>query len=329
MGQRVERPLTANELARELGASLLGDGSVRITSVSSLEFAASGDLSFLSDSKHRLAALRSAPSVMILREADANIVNCVRIVHAAPHAAFAQALDLLFPSPPPVAVISKRAQVDPSAHVNGARVDAFASIGARSVVGTGTVVHGQAYVGDDVHIGDHCVLHPGVRLLGGVQIGDRCIIHSGAVIGADGFGFQPTRDGWRKVAQVGKVILGNDVEVGANTTIDRGAIEDTCIGNGVKIDNLVQIAHNVRIGEHTAIAGCAGIAGSTTVGARCMIGGAAMIVGHISICDDVVISGGTLISASIAEPGRYTGVFPTTGHREWTKIAARLRRSIR
>lgn len=329
MGQSVARSLTANELALELGATLLGDGSVRITGVSSLEFAASGDLSFLSDPKHRLAALSSAPSVMILRESDADAFRCVRIVHAAPHAAFAQALDLLFPSPPHVPVISAQAQVDPTAQVNGARVDAFACIGARSVVGTGSVVHAQAYVGNDVRIGDHCVLHPGVRLLDGVRIGDRCIIHSGAVIGADGFGFQPTRDGWRKVAQVGKVLLGNDVEIGANTTVDRGAIEDTCIGNGVKIDNLVQIAHNVRIGEHTAIAGCAGIAGSTTVGARCMIGGAAMIVGHISICDDAIISGGTLISASIVEPGRYTGVFPTTGHREWTKMAARLRRSIR
>ena len=166
-------------------------------------------------------------------------------------------------------------------------------------------------------------------MLNGVRIGDRCIVHSGAVLGADGFGFQPTREGWHKVAQVGSVVVGNDVEIGANSTIDRGAIEDTVIGHGVKIDNLVQIAHNVRIGEHTAIAGCVGIAGSATIGARCMIGGAAMINGHVSICDDVIVSGGTLIANSILHPGRHTGVFPTTEHREWTKIAARLRRSAK
>ena len=329
MSRGVGRPLTAKALALELGAQLLGDGTVLIASVASLEFAGAGDLTFFSDPKHRTAAINSVASVMILRAENADVSACVRIIDTAPHIAFARALDLLFPPSAHVATVSERAQVATSARVEGVRIDPFACIGARSVVGAGSVVHAQAFVGDDVVIGEHCTLHPGVRVLNGVRIGDRCIVHSGAVLGADGFGFQPTREGWHKVAQVGSVVVGNDVEIGANSTIDRGAIEDTVIGHGVKIDNLVQIAHNVRIGEHTAIAGCVGIAGSATIGARCMIGGAAMINGHVSICDDVIVSGGTLIANSILQPGRHTGVFPTTEHREWTKIAARLRRSAK
>ena len=329
MGRPVARSFSAAALAAELGASLIGDGSVQIASVSSLGFAAPGDLTFFSDPKHRASALICAASVIIVREADADAVSGVRIIHPAPHTAFARALDLLFPAPEHVATISDRAQVAPSAMVEGVQIDAFSSVGNNSVVGVGTVIRSQVFVGDDVIIGEDCVLHPGVRVLSGVRIGHRCIVHAGAVLGADGFGFQPTREGWQKVAQVGTVVVGNDVEIGANTTIDRGAIEDTVIGNGVKIDNLVQIAHNVQIGDHTAIAGCVGIAGSSTIGARCMIGGAAMIIGHLSICDDVIVSGGTLIAASITEPGRYTGVFPTATHRDWTKIAARLRGSIK
>lgn len=327
MGRNVLRPLSAKALALELGMPLIGDGTVLVSSVSSLDFAAPGDLTFFSDPRHRKAATNSVASVMILREIDAEGVACTRIVDPAPHLAFARALELLFPAVLHATAVSDLAQVAVSAQVEGARIDAFSSINADSVVGAGTVIHSQVFVGNDVIIGRDCVLHPGVRVMSGVRIGDRCIFHAGAVIGADGFGFQPVREGWRKVAQVGTVIVGNEVDIGANTTIDRGAIEDTVIGNGVKIDNLVQIAHNVRIGDHTAIAGCVGIAGSTTIGARCMIGGAAMINGHLAICDDVVVSGGTLIASSVVRPGRYTGVFPTTEHREWTKIAARLRRS--
>ncbi len=329
MGRGVLRTLSVEALALELGADFVGDGALRILGVSSLNLAGPNDLTFFADTKHRGAAARSAAGVMILRASDSSLVSGTRMLHPAPHTAFARALDLLFPAPAHVAQLSPLADVDSSATVDGARIEALASVGARSVVGAGTVVHGQVFVGVDVVIGEHCVLHPGARLLDRVRIGDRCIVHSGAVIGADGFGFQSTREGWRKVAQVGTVLIGDDVEIGANTTIDRGAIEDTMIGNGVKIDNLVQIAHNVCIGESTAIAGCAGIAGSATIGARCMIGGAAMIVGHLSICDDVVVSGGTLVSSSIDKPGRYTGVFPSAEHREWTKIAAGLRRSAK
>ena len=329
MGRPVARLFSAEALATALGAPLIGDGSVQITSVSSLGLAMPGDLTFFSDLKHRQNALNSAASVMIVRESDAYAMAGVRIIHPAPHTAFARALDLLFPALAHVATISDRAQVAPSAKVMGVRIDAFSSVGNHSIVGSGTAIRAHVFVGDDVVIGEDCVLHPGVRILDGVRVGHRCIVHAGAVLGADGFGFQPMRDGWQKVAQVGTVVVGNDVEIGANSTIDRGAIEDTVIGNGVKIDNLVQIAHNVQIGDHTAIAGCTGIAGSSSIGARCMIGGAAMIIGHLSICDDVIVSGGTLIATSITEPGRYTGVFPTTTHHNWTKIAARLRRLIK
>lgn len=329
MGRHVKRPLSARALAAQLGAQCLGDDSVQITGVASLDYAASGDLAFFSDAKHRAAASNSLASVLIMREADADIASCTRIIHPAPHAAFASALDLLFPDPIHVPALSALAQVASSARVDGVRIDAFASVGERTLIGAGSVIGVHAFVGDDVIIGEHCLLYPGARVLAGVRLGDRCIVHPGAVVGSEGFGFQPTREGWRKVAQVGTVIVGNDVDIGANTAIDRGAIEDTVIGNGVKIDNLVQIAHNVRIGENTAIAGCVGIAGSATIGARCMLGGASMVVGHLSICDDVVVSGGTLIASSITEPGQYTGVFPTTEHRDWLKIAAKLRRSSR
>lgn len=327
MGRRVARSLTVSDLAKELGCAVVGDGSTAILGVANLENAGAGDLTFCSDARHGLAGASSAASAMIVRESDIDITDCVRLLHPAPHMAFAKALDLLYPAAPVIPGVSAAAIVHDSAEVSLSRIDSFACIGANSHVGAGTHVHPNVTIGDDVVIGDNCVIYSGAHIYPGVRFGDRCIVHSGAVIGADGFGFQPSKQGWQKVAQVGGVVIGNDVEIGANTSIDRGAIEDTVIGNGVKIDNLVQIAHNCRIGDHTAIAGCAGIAGSTVVGARCMIGGAAMVVGHLSICDDVVISGGSLVASSIKAPGRYTSVFPLAEHRTWMKIAAGLRRS--
>ncbi|HQA35396.1 MAG TPA: UDP-3-O-(3-hydroxymyristoyl)glucosamine N-acyltransferase [Casimicrobium huifangae] len=333
MGRIVVRPLSAGQIAEKLDCALRGDGTVVVQSVAALDSATAGDLSFFSDSKHRRAAQTSAASILIAREADADELISgpqgprVLLLHPAPHLAFAKALDLLFPAAPFVAGIAATATVEATAQVAGAHIGDFVAVGARSKVGVGTSIASHCSIGDDVVIGADCLIHAGVRIGSGIKLGDRCVIQSGAVIGSDGFGFQPTRHGWQKVQQVGGVVVGNDVEIGANTTIDRGAIEDTVIGNGVKIDNLVQIGHNCRIGDHTAIAGCVGIAGSAVIGARCMLGGAAMVNGHLSICDDVIVSGGTLVAASISTPGRYTGVFPYTEHRTWTKIAARLRRS--
>ena len=210
-------------------------------------------------------------------------------------------------------------------------VESGARIGSNTVIGPGCVV------GRGVQIGADSVLHARVTLYDGVQIGQRAIIHSGAVLGADGFGFapDPAKGGWGKIPQLGGVQIGNDVEIGANTTIDRGALEDTVIANGVKLDNQIMIAHNVRVGEHTAIAACVGIAGSTTIGARCTIGGASMLSGHLSLGDDVHISGGTAVTSSITKPGRYTGVYPYAEHGQWQKNAAviqqlsQLRRRVR
>ncbi len=329
MGRAALRPLSAQALASAVGARLIGDANAVIHGVASLESATPSELSFLSDARYRVRAESSLAGFLLVREEFVEMGGAIKLVHASPHLAFAKALDVLFPAAPTIPGVSPRAAVHESATVVGAEIRAHASIGANSVVGAGSLIHSNAVIGDNVRIGIDCVIHPGVSIYEGCIIGDRCIIHSGTVIGADGFGFQPTASGWAKVQQVGAVVIGNDVEIGSNTSIDRGAIEDTVIGNGVKIDNLVQIAHNCRIGDHTAIAGCAGMAGSTIVGARCMIGGASMLTGHISICDDAVISGGTLVSQSVTDPGRITGVFPSLPHREWMKMAATLRRSIK
>ena len=335
MGRAVAQPLATGQIAEKLDCTLRGDATVMVRSVAALDSAVDGDLAFFSDNKHRRAARACAASILIARSADADELASgplgprVLLLHPAPHLAFARALDLLFPAITLVPGVAATAVVHAAAEVRGAKIGDMATVGAGSRVGVGTSVASHCSIGDNVVIGTDCVIHAGVRIGSGTKIGDRCVIQSGAVIGSDGFGFQPTRQGWQKVQQVGFVVIGNDVEIGANTTIDRGAIDDTVIGNGVKIDNLVQIGHNCRIGDHTAIAGCVGIAGSAIIGARCMLGGAAMVNGHLSICDDVVVSGGTLVAASINTPGRYTGVFPSTEHRTWTKIAAGLRRSAR
>ena len=327
MGRSVVQPLSVGALAKALNAELIGNEALIIRTVSGLESAGEGDLTFFSDNKHRDVATRVLVGALIVRDADRDICSATRLVHPAPHLAFAQALDLLFPAEKVVAGVSPHASVDSTAQVSGTQIDAFAFVGAHVKIGTGSRIHPHATIHHDAEMGDDCEVHSGAVIHPGVRLRHRCIVHSGAVIGADGFGFQPGKAGWRKVAQVGGVVIGNDVEIGANTTIDRGAIDDTVIGNGVKIDNQVQIAHNCHIGDHTAIAGCVGIAGSARIGKRCMLGGAVMVVGHLTICDDVVVSGGSLVASSIDKPGRYTGIFPITTHREWLHIAARLRRS--
>jgi UDP-3-O-[3-hydroxymyristoyl] glucosamine N-acyltransferase len=205
-------------------------------------------------------------------------------------------------------------------------VGPLAVIGARCVIDAMVQIGAGTVLGADVKVGASCVIHPRVAIYDGVQIGARVIVHSGAVLGADGFGFAPdpslAKGAWGKIPQLGGLVIGNDVEIGANTTIDRGALENTVIEDGVKLDNQIMIAHNCRIGTHTAIAACTAVAGSTTIGARCTIAGAAGIAGHLTICDDVFVSGGTGITTDVTEPGRYTGVFPFATHSEWQRNAA-------
>jgi UDP-3-O-[3-hydroxymyristoyl] glucosamine N-acyltransferase len=323
------KPTTAGDLAREFGLELRGDATTAITSVASLSAAAAGSLTFFSDKKLAKLVADSAASA-IIAPADCELnASVTHLVSPAPHTAFAKILEQLFPLMPYEKGLDTSYHADATASINDAIVQEKCGIGAGSSVGSRTVLQRGVQVGRNVRIGRDCMFYPGVVIYDDVEIGDRCIVHANTVIGSDGFGFQPSKSGWVKVPQVGSVVIGNDVEIGANCAIDRGAIENTIIGDGVKIDNLVQIAHNVRIGEHTAIAGCAGIAGSATIGARCMIGGAAMVIGHLEICDDVVISGGTLVSESIRTPGRYTAVFPYAEHREWMRMAATLRRSAK
>lgn len=245
-----------------------------------------------------------------------------------------QRLQRLTPGIHPSAVIADSAQIGAGVSIGPhCVIEEDVRIGAGVKLGPGCIIGAQSVVGAD------CLFHARVTLYHGVKVGARCILHTGAVVGADGFGFAPMpgsqTGGWAKIAQIGGVVIGDDVEIGANTTIDRGALDDTRIGNGVKLDNQIMIAHNVVIGDHTAMAACVGVAGSTQIGQRCTIGGASMISGHLVLGDDVHVSGGTAITAHVHKPGRYTGVFPFGEHREWQRNAAvlsqlaQLRRRVR
>ncbi len=317
--------LRLDEIVARLGGDLAGEGAVQVANIATLESAGPGDLSFLSNPKYRakLSATRAA-AVIVTPDAA---VDCptAAIVTPQPYLYFARVAQWLHPS------VRPPAGVHPSAIVEGA-VSPSASIGAHvwvgpgAVVGDDVVVEANCTIGAGSRIGAGCWLHAGVRIYADCLIGARAIIHSGVVIGADGFGFAREADGaWLKIPQTGRVVIGDDVEIGANTTIDRGALDDTVIEGGVKLDNQIQIAHNIHIGAHTAIAGCVGIAGSTRIGSRCTVGGAAMIIGHLDIADGVNISAGTFVAKSIARAGNYTGSVPFLEHGDWLKNFSRLR----
>jgi UDP-3-O-[3-hydroxymyristoyl] glucosamine N-acyltransferase len=260
------------------------------------------------------------------REALARLPSA--IVCADPYLAFArltqwwaaQAARPAAPGVHPSAVVHAQARVDPSATVG-----ALAVIGAGAVVGAGAVIGSHAVLEDDAHVGARSHIGAGVFIGARCTLGERCIVHPGVVIGADGFGFAPHQGRWEKIEQLGAVRIGDDVEIGANTCIDRGALDDTVIGDGVKLDNLIQIGHNVRIGAGTAMAGCVGVAGSARIGARCTFGGGAIVLGHLEIVDEVHVSAATVVTRSILRPGQYSGVFPFDDNAAWEKNAATLR----
>ena len=314
------------ELAQRLGAELVGDGSIVVRRVTTPENATAGDLVAIARQKYTTSLDRLGASAVIVGPELRDRIALPRLISANPYAAFARALALFHPRRKPVpgvhatAVLDSTAQVDPSCEI-GAHV----VVGARAHIGANCIVAPGCFIGDDVHIGDDTLINATVTIYTGCQIGARAIIHSGAVIGADGFGLAAEEGRWTKIPQVGAVTIGDDVEVGANTTIDRGTIDDTVIEDGVKLDNQIQIAHNVRIGAHTAIAACVGIAGSTKIGRHCTIGGAAGIIGHLEIADNVCISAFTLVAKSIDEPGTYTGTPPLMKHRDWLKNSALAR----
>lgn len=317
--------LTLADIAAHVGGDVLGDAATRIRQVATLASAGDGDIAFLANPKYRsqLATTRAAAVILSPKVADA--FAGPRLVIANPYAAYARVAALL--NPPPRALPG----IHPSAVVES-ELPASVSIGAGVVIGRdvrlgeGVVLRAGCVIEDGVEIGACSLLHPRVSVYRGCRIGERAIIHSGAVIGADGFGFAPDGGRWVKIPQIGAVVIGNDVEIGANTTVDRGALDDTVIGDGCKIDNQVQIAHNCRIGAHSVIAGCAGIAGSVTLGEGCIIGGAAMLAGHLSLAPGTTVSGGSFVTKSIKEAGVYTSLFPLDEHDEWARHASLVRR---
>ena len=318
-------PLRLAELAVRFGCELQGDPDALIERVAPLQEASPGSLAFLANPRYRRFLAGTRATAVVLDAGAAAECPVAALVARNPYATYARIAQLLHPAPPvvagrhPSAVVEEGARVDAGAYVGAlAHVAAGATVGPRAFVGPGSLVLAGAQVGADTR------LVARVTLCEGVRIGERCILHPGCVIGADGFGQAADSGRYVKVPQVGSVVLGDDVEVGANTTIDRGTIGDTAVEEGVKIDNQVQIGHNVRIGAHTVVAGCVGISGSAVIGRRCMIGGMVGVAGHLEICDDVAITGRTMVSSSIRQPGVYSSALHADEARRFRRNAARF-----
>ena len=319
------------DLVDSLGGELIGDPALVITGIAPLDTAGPSHVTFLSNPKLRAQAAQTGAAALILSRAEHERLPAyggARIVADNPYAYFARAAQFFAALTAPVATpgIHSGACVDPSASVattasigHGVTVEAGAAIGEHCVIGAG------CFIGRNAKVGAHTLFHPNVTFLSDCHIGERGIIQSGAVIGGDGFGFANDKGHWIKIPQTGGVRIGNDVEIGANTTVDRGALHHTVIEDGVKLDNQIQIAHNCVIGAHTAMAGCVGVAGSAKIGKHCTFGGAAMVLGHLTIADNVHISSGSLVSRSISEPGQYTGFYPLAKNADWEKTAAVVR----
>ena len=327
--------VTVADLVQTLGGKVDGDASTRIYRFASLARAGLGEASFLANAKYQGQLKSTKASVLVLSDASiarAAGLSCAVIETSDPYLYFAKASELILSrarsQQVSESVIHATAVIDPSAKIGlRVRVGAQAVIGPKAVIGDDTDIGAGCVIAAGVQIGPQSMLYPRVTVYEACRIGARAIIHSGAVIGADGFGFAPQPDrSWLKIPQLGGVRIGHDVEIGANTTIDRGTLEDTEIGNGVKLDNQIQVAHNVKIGDHTAIAACVGIAGSAVIGPYCQIGGAAGVLGHLSIAQGVVIGPMSLVSASIDEPGKYVGIYPLQTQAQWEKSAALVRK---
>jgi UDP-3-O-[3-hydroxymyristoyl] glucosamine N-acyltransferase len=326
------------DIARQLGGELVGDPDRCITRIAALDAADANAISFVAGARFQAQIARTAAGCLIvapnLREAA--VARGATIVCADPYLAFARLTQWWAAQsrPASVAGVHRSAVVEEGAHIHAsASIGAQAFVGQGARIGEGAVVGVHAFVGAGAVIGPHTVLQPRVTVMNACVVGARGVLHSGVVIGADGFGFAPNfsvmdgvkRGHYEKIEQLGAVVLGDDVDIGANTCVDRGALQDTVIEDGVKLDNLVQIAHNCRVGAHTAFAGCSGMAGSARIGRYCTVGGAAVILGHLEIVDDVHITAATVISRSIRQPGQYSGAFPFDDNAAWEKNAATLR----
>ena len=320
-----------DSLLDQFGGIAKGDTGRLITGVAPLDRAGPFDLSFLANRRYRAMTADSGAACILLSahdETDITVPDGTTLwIHDNPYAQFARVAQLLAPAEP---------VAPPGRHLTAvvaddAMIAADASIGPHCVIGAGAVIGPAAVlgagcsIGAGTQIGANSILYPGVSVYHGCVIGARCIVHSGVVIGADGFGFAPDGDDWIKIPQTGGVVICDDVEIGANTTIDRGTMGDTRIGAGAKLDNQIQIGHNCEIGAGTVMAGCSAVAGSTRIGSHCLIGGAAMIIGHLEITDRVTISVGTVVSHSIHKAGFYTGFFPMSDNASWEKNAVLVR----
>ncbi|GIZ51198.1 UDP-3-O-(3-hydroxymyristoyl)glucosamine N-acyltransferase [Noviherbaspirillum aridicola] len=320
------------DLVERLGGQLIGDAEIRIEGIAPLDSADASHITFLSNPKFRAQAASTGAAALVLSPADDAAIGAdysgARVVCSNPYAWFARAAQyfVALHAEPAVPGIDPSASVHPHAAVAASAViGPHVTIEAGAVVGERAVIGAGSFVGRDARIGDDSRLYPNVTFYAGCVIGARGIVHSGAVIGADGFGFARENGVYIKIPQTGRVVIGDDVEIGANTTIDRGALADTEIGNGVKLDNQIQIGHNCVIGDHTAMAGCVGVAGSAKIGKYCTFGGAAMVLGHLTIVDNVHISSGSMVSRSISEPGHYTGFYPLAKNADWEKSAVIVR----
>ncbi|MQM30473.1 MAG: UDP-3-O-(3-hydroxymyristoyl)glucosamine N-acyltransferase [Candidatus Accumulibacter phosphatis] len=327
-GVEVSGGLRLDEIVASLGGVLEGDGSVRVSQVASLLSAGEGRIAFLASSKYRQQLKTTRATAVIVPPQFSAETSLPRIVHPNAYAYYARVVALLNPFRQRRPGIHRGAVVKSELRPS-VSVGENAVIGERAHIGENVTFYPGCVIGDDVVIGDDCVLYPNVVVYDGCVIGRRAIIHAGAVVGGDGFGFAKDGEQWVKIPQIGRVVMGDDVEVGVNTSIDRGALDDTVIGNGVKLDNQIQIGHNVSIGEHAAMAGCVGIAGSTRIGRRCTVGGAGMIIGHLELADDVHISAGSMVTKSLPRAGQYTSIFPLEGHQEWLHNAAQIKRLAR
>lgn len=314
------------QLAEFLGATLQGPEELEITGLATLQEAGSGQLSFLANPQYRKYLVDTQAAAVLLRTSDAEGFAGNALIVPDPYLAYARISHLFDPKPKAVAGIHPSAVV-----AVDAQVDASASIGPFAVIESGAVIAANVTVGAHCFVGARSVigeggwLAPRVTLYHDVRIGKRVVIQSGAVLGGEGFGFANEKGVWQKIAQIGGVSIGDDVEIGVNTAIDRGALADTRIGDGVKLDNQIQIAHNVQVGDHTAMAACVGISGSTRIGKHCTIAGGVGMVGHIDVCDNVFVSGMTMVTRSITEPGGYSSGTAMQTLGDWRKSAARIR----
>ncbi len=320
-------PVSLGALATQFGCELIGDPDVEVGNVASLQNANAQSLTFLSNPafKEQLSSTKAA--AVILRPADAEDSPVTALLHDDPYACYARMAGVVCPPPAFEPGVHASAVVDPSASVaSSAHLAPNVVVGANSRIGENVYVGPGTVIGPDCDIGDDNRFIANVTLARAVRIGKRGIFHPGVVLGADGFGNAMTPEGWVKVPQVGGVEIGDDVEIGANTTVDCGAIEDTVIEDGVRLDNLCMIAHNVRVGAHTAMAAMSGIAGSTIIGKRCMFAGKGGAVGHITICDDVIVGAMSFATKDITEPGTYLASFPAEPAKDWAKQVGRFRR---